>query len=190
MRLKLALSLLLISLLIGGCIAPKAAPGFPSFDNRLHADHAPTPYSADQIREATPTGSQVRFLVGAPGAQALGQIMTFTQPTAETVDVRVEIMSDDGKSLGEPSSNTMTWASLQSHASFPEVDTTVERLEHETKLGTSECWRYTVVTVAKKVRTTSEYWFDVQRPGPPIELTQTRGGEIVFRMEMIEDTRR
>ena len=187
MRMKVNLALAL--LLFAGCVAPQAAPGFPSFDNRMNEAHAPTPYSAEQIRAATSPGSQIRFHVGAPGAQALNQTITFTQPTAEEVTVTVKMENDSGEPLGKASSNTVAWTSLQSHASFVEADTTIARLEHETRLGTSECWQYTVTTVKKKVSTTSEYWFDVHRPGPPIELTQRRGGEIIFRMEMIEDTR-
>ena len=89
----------------------------------------------------------------------------------------------DGAPLDEASADRVTWIGFQSHASFPEEQTTIGEERIELPAGAFECWRYTVRDGAS----VSDFWFAKELPGMPVRMEQRDAGALVFRMVMLEN---
>jgi len=185
MKLLLALSITLVS----SCAALSPAPSSPPPENSTQAGHAPTPFSADDLRRSFPDGTQLRFELGSIDAEPQVQILSFSNPSDAGVEVQVELVDPDGTVVVSSPVETAMWEELQSHASFPEADVTLTREPHETRLGVAECWHYAVRSVQNERTLVTHYWFDIERPGPPVDFTMEFDGVLSYRMEMVSDTR-
>jgi len=185
MKAILTLSLFLVV----GCASLTATPNSPSDENRLHPDYAPTPFSAEELYRGFPEGTELKFELGEPDQPHQFQTMTFTGITETEVLVQVDMADADGTSLPATPPSKAKWADLQSHGSFPAATTTISREYKASKFGKVECWHYTVSSAEEGPSVVSHYWWDVKRPGPPIELTTEADGVTVFKLEMISDSR-
>lgn len=148
----------------------------------LEPGHLPTPFTADEIRDASPEGRTLVVRTEPSGAPASTRSIRYTAPDDEgATQVRATI-GDDGGS-GEPTRERVTWRELQAHASYPADRTTRERVRLEHPLGALDCLRYTM-TDGDAV---DAVWFDLSRPGMPVLLESRRGPDLVLRLTVVSD---
>jgi len=181
----------------GGAGAPRTRANWPSAEaRRLEATHAPTPYTAAQIRQGCADGRRATFRI-TTGAVPLVQIWSFDRGDAEGCTVSTTTVDKDGSARGEPQIRRYTWKSLQAHASWPKAETAVTDDTITVEAGTFDCMLYTVTKsrpppskgAEKDVQadrtTVSKYWFAWDLPGPPVRVEQRIGGKVSMVMEII-----
>lgn len=134
----------------------------------------PTPYTADQIREAFQPGLKVAFEL-TQGGETSRQDWLVTAATDDTVTIR--FTSPEGTE-----ERTSSFEDLRKHAEFPSQAATRSESTWTCALGDLSGWTY-VVTDGPKVST---FHFSAAHPGPPVLMTVKAGGAEVFRMEMVE----
>ncbi|NHA67145.1 hypothetical protein [Phycicoccus flavus] len=151
--------------------------------HRLEAGHLPTPFSADEIRAATPQGRTQVVRTEPLGGAASTRRVRYVEPDAEgVIQVRTSI-GEDGEDQDAPVRERVTWRDLQSHASYPADRTSLERARLEHPLGDLDCVRYTMGD-GDAVDTV---WFDLARPGLPVLLESRRGSDLVLRVTLLSD---
>ena len=149
---------------------------------------APTPYTAQQIREAHPDGTRIAFLLEQPGQERFVQVMHFVDGDAVAVTVETWYETLAGEPLGARGSQRSAWTELRDHAQFDASQTTREHAEVTVFAGTYDCQLYTVSEGEGAAAQTTRYWFAVDKPGPPVLLTMQAGEQEVMRMELREYT--
>ena len=142
-------------------------------DPRVLSDgHAPTPFTAAEIRDNCPPGRTVTSeVVDESGASA--RINRF-----------LECDADGAVFTSNETAHRVTWVDLQRHASFPASVTEITTEHIETPLGRLECLRYRVEN-GSEVET---FWFDVGRPGLPVRYTTEIGGRLISATTMVSDS--
>ena len=78
-----------------------------------------TPFTADQIRDATPSGRTYEYLVETAGAPKIVHVMRFEQVSLEGAELHVEMRDPLGKRLSSPPSRRILWEELRKQAEFP-----------------------------------------------------------------------
>lgn len=149
----------------------------------LEPGHAPTPFTADDIRVGCPAGRTIRMRVDEVGEAPFLRVSWFAdcdEGGAVLVRSRQRL---DGSPLGEPEAGRVTWLDLQAHASFPADATTIEPDRIGTALGELDCLRYTVRDGA----TEEVFWFATDLPGMPIRIVTRTGGEVVSTVSVVDD---
>lgn len=138
----------------------------------INPGHAPTPFTAEQIRQGCPTGRTLTARTEAAG-----------EP--DKVDVTVFVETDDEGALLESNGRThrVTWRELQGQASFPAPVTSIEEDVIEIPLGTMQCLSYRVVSGD----TASTFWFAKDRPGMPVLFTTESDGALISTTFVIAD---
>ncbi len=159
-------------------------PERPPDTNRVHDDHAPTPFTASEIRRGCRTGRLIRLRIWSKGKPPAVQTWRFLDDSPTDAKIEMSVADETGRDLGGPKLETVLWADLQSHASFPEAVTEITTTHRATPIGQHECWTY--VVRRKGENTVERYWFSKTLPGPPIEYVREVNGEIVARQSMIE----
>jgi len=144
----------------------------------------PTPYTADQIRDAHPSGTVLRFRVTTPAMGVVTQSMLFSESDAEGTTVR-QRNEKDGKLVGEEAVQRAGWQELRDHALFDAEMTTRETASVTVPAGTYDCWLYTMRQVALP-GVVQRLYFAHKKPGPPVLLVTETDGEEVLRMELLE----
>jgi hypothetical protein len=152
--------------------------------HKLQPDHAPTPYTADEIRAACPEGRVNVFRV-----EAKGQVQTLTFKFLKCDEKGAEIETSSVMEDGTPGGSnkrTSTWKELQAHGSYPEKDTKVTEETVEVPAGKFECKVYAVTqnTGGKQVKRTM--YFDKAVAGPPVKFVQEVDGQAVMTMALVE----
>jgi len=132
----------------------------------MHPDHAPTPFTADEIRAATPVGHTVETITEQAGVVSRRRTAFADVDTERAVMVMTPI-DENGTPTGDSREVVANWTDLQAHASFPAEITTLGRDTIETPLGTVHCLRYDVSSADH----TNTFWFSPEHPGMPIRLT-------------------
>jgi hypothetical protein len=159
-----------------------AAAKGPPVENRMRPDHAPTPFSAAEIREGCPAGRVSIFRVESPtGGESL---LAFRFQGGDEESSKLEIVTTDleGEELSPPRAGGSKWTELQAHASYPADGTTITTEMLTTPAGTFECWLYTV----SRGELTTKAWFAKDLPGPPVQSITTKGETEQVRMTLIE----
>ena len=137
----------------------------------LQPDHAPTPFTADQIRRGCPKG----------------RVVTTETTTAEgvvTATTEFVSTSPEGAVVKGPRGEAeVTWHQLQSHASFPADQTEITRELITIPVGELECNVYNV----RRGEETHRFWFAESKPGMPVMMTVESDGQIVSQTKMISD---
>jgi hypothetical protein len=149
----------------------------------LEAGHAPTPFTAAEIRRGCPAGRTIRLRVEIEGQAPFFSVNRYVRADAEGATVERTRFTLDGEPLGEAVQGRETWLELQAHASFPADRTEVLSERIETPLGDLECLRYTVTDGA----TTETFWFAERKPGMPIKYTTQEAGKVTSIVTVIED---
>lgn len=139
----------------------------------LHDGHAPTPFTADEIRRGCPVGRTVTT-------------RTETDEGVETSVSRFVECDEEGARFESVSgSRRVSWLDLQEHASFPAEITEIAEEDIETPLGRLDCLRYRV----EREGQTHTFWFDKERPGMPVMVTVVTDGHILSTSTVVADTR-
>ncbi len=133
----------------------------------LRPDHAPTPFSADQIRDASPDGWTVETRTSIGGVVTERERTVFRDPDDATVLLEKQPLDAAGEPAGAAVSRRVAWLDLQRHASFPADETTItpERIVHP--LGELDCLRYEV----RRPHGVDVFWFWPSRPGMPVAFS-------------------
>jgi len=148
----------------------------------LHPGHAPTPFTADEIRAGCPAGRTIDLAVNDGGDRYLRTIR-FLAVDESAANQESSAFTADGEPLGDPAIGRTTWLEFQEHASFPAAATTIEREALASFLGRLECLVYTV----EDGESISRYWFATTRPGMPVKVETRIGHEISYEMAMTGD---
>jgi hypothetical protein len=139
----------------------------------------PTPYTAEQIREAWQPGFSVEMRTREAGVDS-SQRMTVLSATAEAATIRVETLDASGAPSAPASESSAKWSELREHALFEASRATRERAECRSPLGAMPGWRYQ--THAANGDALAMCFADAT-PGPPVEYETTRAGKSVSRTE-------
>lgn len=181
---------LAIALGFCACAAPSPSAQLPAEQNRLQADHLPTPFSADEIHAGIPAGCLLTFRIEAGGADHIFFTTRFFAPTEEGISLITETTDAAGRERERPTSTISTWADLQADASFPMARTVLTIERHSFPLGSPESLLYTVTDEERGEPKITRFWFDPGRPGPPVDMTITMGDRLHFRMLLVEESGR
>lgn len=117
----------------------------------------PTPFTADEIRDATGAGKTIRMRMDAPDGTVAYRLNRFREADAE--GATLDRWAEDAP--GEVVSNRVTWAELQGHAAFDADTTTVSTEVLGIPLGEVNCLRYDTED--------GTFWFSLAHPGMPVQ---------------------
>jgi hypothetical protein len=148
----------------------------------LEPGHAPTPFTADEIRAATEVGKEIWRRVETAGEQPFQLVSRYVECDDDGAALERFRLSLEGSPLGEPEVIRATWLDLQGHASFPAEATTIESERIETAIGELDCLRYTV----RDGTTDDVFWFAKDLPGMPIQQLTRVGGQVVTTVSVLE----
>ena len=146
---------------------------------------APTPYTAEEIRAASPRGRTVRHRVTL-GRKTTVTTMEFGEVTETGCQLTSRIFDASGKSLLEkPSEGSYSWEDLRRHARFARSETTITDAAVEVPAGRFECKLYTVERKEAGKSLVSRYWFARTLAGPPVKMTVESSGRTLRTMELL-----
>lgn len=165
-------------LVLGACGNSKTSnPPKPSQpDAGASPEHAPYPYTAEQIRAASPLGRVIPFEIKLGGQRPKVHVIEFVASDADGAELESSDRDDQGKPIGEVSRTRATWSELMKHAEFPRAATTIEEGVAETPAGKFPSKVYKVKS-GDELRT---FYFAVDRPGPPVLFFTEKAGERVI----------
>jgi hypothetical protein len=149
----------------------------------LAAGHAPTPFTADEIRDGCPEGRTVRLLVESEVAEPFIRINRFADCDDDGAIIEQWHLTAGGEPAGEIQRHRSTWLELQSHASFPADLTTIAPDTIVSPLGEIECLRYTV-TDGTSVNT---FWFAPSAPGMPVKYRGEDDGRVTGTVTVVSN---
>lgn len=176
-------------LVLAACHVPSHDRGTPPDANRMQADHAPTPFRADEIRRGCPEGRSIEFVLETADGTKTYQVMRFVSCSATEAEVESVTLDAAKKPVRPARRNRSAWTELQKHASFPAADTKIDEDARQTEAGLYDCWRYTVRFDAGGRRGVRRYWFAKALPGPPVWMEVHVDGKLQSRLEMIRSGR-
>lgn len=127
----------------------------------------PTPFTAEQIRDAFRPGLDLRFYSGAPDGTRVLSRMLVLEADESGVTIEQATLDDAGAVVGEPTVSRSGWAELRDHARFPPGTATRAEVTRMTPLGEYAGWQY---TVRKDDATIVQYFFANELPGPPVMM--------------------
>lgn len=138
----------------------------------LGPDLAPTPFTADEIREGCPDGHRLLVRTQVDGMTTY-HCDPFAAGDAEGGELTQVVTDASGTPVEDPHPSRVTWRELQAHAAFPAAATAVEPERISTPLGELDCLRYDV----ERDGGTSTFWFAPEHPGMPVRYRS--GGALV-----------
>jgi hypothetical protein len=150
---------------------------------RLHPDHLPTPFTADEIRAGCPPGRTVRALVVEAGREPYVQITRFVSGDAEGAEQESWTETPDGARLSEPTRRRTAWLGFQGHASMPAATTDIAEEVIDIPAGRFDCLRYT----RRDGDTVNTFWFARSAPGMPLKFEEREAGELVYSSTVLEN---
>jgi hypothetical protein len=155
----------------------------PDETHRLQPDHAPTPFSAEEIRAGCQPRRTIRLRVEPAGVEPFIRVNRFLEADAEGALQEAQRFALDGKPLEPASVQRVTWIGFQEHASFPEAATTIDIATIDLPGGSYACWRY----VVREGDGERSLWFAKSLPGMPVRMEEREGDALTFRMVMLEN---
>lgn len=178
-----------LSLAACGDDAPSAlVANWPSAEERtVEEGHAPTPYTAEQIRAACPTGLRIVYLMDILKEGRNKHIFAFDECDEKGTRFTLVQTTEEGQVSDMGRSERRSWADLQRHASTPKAQTTVATETITVPGGTFPCMRYTVKRLdPERGEIADTLWFAYELPGPPIRWTKSIAGEQILEMTLLE----
>ena len=154
---------------------------------RLEADHAPTPYTADQIRAGCPSGLRSTYLMEGGGKKVI-QVWAFDKADDTAVDFTMTQQDESGVIQGTPRKNRVEWTTLQRHADYPARYTEITEEEITVPAGTFLCMHYKVSQPDEGKISVGDFWFAYDLPGGPIRWIQSADGTTLVSMTLQERT--
>lgn len=144
---------------------------------------APTPFTADEIREGCRPGRLVTVEATADG-QTTRSTNRYVSSDEEGGELERTVLDADG-AVVEREVIRVTWADLQSHAAFPADRTTIAPARLEMPMGQADCLLYTVSADG----VTRRFWFDTGRPGMPVRVETEEAGAVTSVRAVVADER-
>lgn len=145
-----------------------------------------TPFTREQIRDATPEGRSLTFVLESPDKPPVQKRFRFLAVDDERATILTELLDQNGKTIGTPENASTTWEALRRHGSYPREGTTIDEATAETPAGSFECLRYTVVEPTEEGGTKKTVaWFAKKLPGPPVDLSIEVDGQLVMTMTLL-----
>ena len=193
MRRPALASLLGLALVLAACGGPDTGNSrggaWPGASQRIVEEgHAPTPFTAAQIREGCPEGRVATFRVIQAGRDPFLQFMRFHDADAEGVEVEMGMMLENGNPVSTPASRRSTWEELQRHASFEADRTILSEGEVTVEAGTFPCFLYEVrVERSGEPPATTRAWFAKTLPGPPVKMEKVVAGQTQLVSELVSN---
>lgn len=138
----------------------------------------PPPFTAAQIRDATPAGRTYVFRLTAAGRPPRERTMVFDSVDDEMALIR----TDEGGGGGMQST---TWEALEEHAHFDASLATRERTTLTVMGLQMEAWLYVVSGEDPGGPYVERFWFALDLPGAPVVWEREAAGEVVFRNELV-----
>ena len=127
-----------------------------------------TPFTADEIREATGNGKTIRLLIEGPESSREFRVNRFREADAEGATLDRWTSNADGVLQGDISTSRVTWHDLQAHAAFPAERTTLSTETLSLPIGHVDCLRYDVRENPEASPMT--FWFSMKHPGMPVQF--------------------
>jgi hypothetical protein len=152
--------------------------------HQLRIEDLPTPFTADEIRDACRPGRQLRLRIEQSGEEPMIRVSRYLEGDGQTAVQESWNESPSGEPLSEPTESRESWLELQDHASFPRASTEVAEETLEIPAGRFDCLRYTQ-TVEDGLR---RFWFARALPGQPIRWEISAGGQVVLSVTCQENT--
>lgn len=152
----------------------------------LEPGHAPTPFTADEIRSGCPAGRTMKLLVEAAVEPPYHRHIKFIEADDRGATQDLWRTTLDGVTLGGTETVYSTWDELQRHASFRASATAIESESIDLGIGTHTCLRYTV----REGNTTHTFWFAPDLPGVPVKFTAHADDRLTYLSVMIANTPR
>ena len=141
----------------------------------------PTPYTADQIRDAWSKG--LTIVVRTTDEKGVSfmrhEVTGWSDEGMEMASVPVDAT---GAAQGEPHVMNAKWTELLEHGRFPAASATRRRVAQETALGRLRGWLY---RVKQDDGTTAIYFFPDSTPGMPVVFGAKRGSSWISKNEQI-----
>lgn len=91
----------------------------------------------------------------------------------------------NGEPLGDPRSAPVTWADLESHATYQADHTRVETTEVTVPAGTFSAWLYIVEEDTSEGLKVTRAWFAPELPGAPVKHVVELDGQLRSTMELV-----
>jgi hypothetical protein len=154
----------------------------PPDAHRLDPQHHPTPFSADQIRDASRPGTVITYRIESAGGDAHLDRWEFLGGDDDGGRRRRWTETLDGDVIEDPVELEARWIDLQRHASYPVATTRLTVGSVVTPAGEFDCWVY---VIANDDGTITKAAFARGEPGPPVHMETTADGEVVFRMMLV-----
>jgi hypothetical protein len=161
----------------------------PAEANRMEPGHAPTPFSAGEIRSGCPKGRKIVYQVEMYGKPLLFRTTEFVSANKEGTVMESTTKGADGKQVGKRQMVIAKWKELQAHASFPADQTEIGSEKYKTPAGTFDCWLYTVKETKAGKTNIKRLWFAISLPGPPVCYEETIDGKMAYRLVMLKTGR-
>lgn len=149
----------------------------------LAAGHAPTPFTAAEIRAGCPEGRLIRLRVEELGSDSTSRDIRFVRCDADGADQEFRQYDAAGRPIAEPLVRHSSWLELQEHASYPADSAGIDAAPLETPMGTLDCLRYTVTDGDRR----EVLWFARSIPGMPVRTESYERDRLTYRMRMVEN---
>lgn len=157
-------------------------PGFPYTPaHQLAPDHAPTPYTAAEIRANCRRGRINKWRMVTEAGEFVS-VQRFVAVDEKGARLQSLMVNAYGSPAGETEDVSGTWTEFQGHASFPAAMTQIRSERMIVPMGEFDCWVY----VVEEDGTTTTYWFAKTLPGPPVKIDIVKGNKRLLDMQMIE----
>jgi hypothetical protein len=181
---------LLIALSLAACGSSAPAATDPSSVAERPAtaevEMAPTPYTADQIRDATRPGRTYRFRDETDGEPVRIREIVFQTADAGGADIATRMLDESGTEISSEPASHATWEELRRHAQFPATAVHMHDEAITVPAGTFACVVYTVTDEAEGTVTT--FYFARDLPGAPVLFYQDAGGRRVSTTTLVAHT--
>lgn len=136
-----------------------------------------TPFTSDEIREASGNGKTIRLLIeGSEGSRQF-RVNRFRAIDADGAMLDRWNSGADRVVEGKIASAWVTWRDLQAHAAFPADRTVLSSETLSLPIGRVECLRYDVR--ASPDAEPATFWFSVTHPGMPVQYEAPVDGGVL-----------
>lgn len=150
-------------------VVPPAPPAPPAM--------APTPYTAEQIRDATHVGRSYEFKREIPGVPTTLRTMTFVRVGPNDADIKTTVKDEAGAEVEAETTSTSTWEELRKHAEFPKAMLAVTEESVPVPAGIYDCMVYTLTDASKPEIEVTRFYFAKNMPGAPVFFSVEKNGK-------------
>ena len=172
----------MIALLFSLSCAHKTAPVAAQPTEAPAEAMAPTPYTADQIRDSMPVGAVLVYRRVESGKDPYLNRMTVVSADPAGCKIADAIVDESGAILSEEGESVAGWEDLRKHAEFPATSVVRSDDAVDVPAGHFETWKY---VVSEGDGTVTTYQFARTRPGPPVWMEIRNDGAVAFAMELV-----